>query len=111
MSMTATYEVVSPLGQELSGQLGGAGGRAKYSPALPIADLTGKRIGLIWTAFTNGNILVEAFGDLLKKRFKDLEVVKVAPGRNVAWGNYPDPSLPELARELRIDAAIVTAGC
>jgi len=32
------------------------------------------------------------------------------PGRNAKWGDYPDLSLPEYARELGIDAAIVTAG-
>ena len=70
----------------------------------------GKKIGLLWTVFTNGDILLEALADWITKRHPGLTCVKLMPGRNLNWGDYPDLSLPELAREMGIDAVIVTAG-
>ena len=110
MSTSPNFDVVSPEGRQ-STEPGIGGAIGTFPPAPPLDDLDGKRIALIWTAFTNGNILVEAFGDLLQKRFPTMTPVKLTPGRNVQWGDYPDPSLPALAREERIDAAIITAGC
>jgi hypothetical protein len=107
MASKPVYEIVSPIGEEA----GGALESVKFAPAPPLADLNGKRIGLVWTVFTNGDVLLEAFRELLGKRYPGLSFVNMAPGRNAAWGGYPDRTLPEFAREQGIDAAIVTAGC
>ncbi len=101
------YEVVSPLGEA---QTTTRQGKEKIPSAPPLARLQGKKIGLIWTVFTNGDILLEALADWIAKRYPGLECVKLMPGRNAKWGDYPDLSLPEYAREQGIDAAIVTAG-
>ena len=107
MSTQPLYEVVSPAGREPD-----AGARmAKRSPAAPLADLNGKRIGLVWTVFTNGNVLLEALRDLLAKRYRGMEFVELPPGRNTRWGEYPDRTIGDFARENRIDAAIVAAAC
>ena len=107
MSVKPLYEVLSPLGQDP--QATGAG-PAKIS-APPLADLKGKKIALIWTVFANGNIVLEAFADLLSRRYPGMEFVKLPPGRNAKWGQSPERSLTELVRENGIDAAIVAAGC
>jgi hypothetical protein len=104
MSSEPVYEIVSPLGADLSHSGG-------IAPAPSLRDFDGRRIGLIWTEFTNGNVLLEAFESLLGKRFPSLQFVKMAPGRNTEWGGSPDPTLTDLVREQRIDAAIITAGC
>lgn len=101
------YEIVSPEGEEPRG----AFDSGKFAPAPPLADLNGKKIGLIWTVFTNGNVLLEAFAELLARRYPGLSFVNIAPGRNAEWGGYPDRTLPEFTREQGIDAAIVSAGC
>ena len=104
MSATAQYEVVSPLGQ--------APDKARASQSAAALDrFDGKKIGLFWNGFTNGNLLLEAFAELLKKRFSDLEFVKLKSGRGLEWGNYPDRSLTALARESGIHAAIAGPGC
>ena len=104
MSSEPVYEIVSPLGADLSHSDGIAS-----APAL--RDFEGRKIGLIWTEFTNGNVLLEAFESLLAKRFPSLQFVKMAPGRHTEWGGSPDPTLTDLVRDERIDAAIITAGC
>ncbi len=104
------YEVLSPVGQDPNAKHGAAPGSGKFPPAAPLADLRDKKIGLIWTVFTNGNVLLKAFQDLLAKRFPTMKFVELPPGRNAKWGDYPDLSLPVFARESGIDAAIVTAG-
>jgi hypothetical protein len=35
----------------------------------------------------------------------------MAPGRGSSWGDHPDASIAELAREHGIDGAVVAAGC
>ncbi len=110
MSSEPVYEVVSPVGQESDGKGLKPLGEA-ISAAGPVAHLSGKKVGLIWTTFSNGNILLEALGELLSKRFPGLELVKLPPGRNLNWGDYPDRSLSSLAREQKLDAAIVAAAC
>lgn len=105
------YEVVSPAGEEPHGEPGTAMSAGSMAPAAPVADLNGKKIGLVWTLFTNGNILLEALRDLLAERYRGLEFVKLPPGRNLNWGDYPDRSLGAFARENGIDAAIVSVGC
>ena len=99
------YEVVSPLGRPPT-----EGGRTK-SAAPPLASLAGKRIGLFWNGFTNGNLLLEALAELLKKRCGDIDFVKLKSGRGLEWGTYPDRSLTEVARESGIHAAIAGPGC
>ena len=60
--------------------------RAGFPCAPPLAALNGRKIGLVWTVFTNGNLMPESLGDLLSKRFLDLEFVKLPPGRNATVG-------------------------
>ena len=107
MSIEPVYEIVSPLGDDHS-KLAGAGNPAS---AAPLPDLIHRKIGLIWTEFTNGDVLLDAFEDLLGKRYPSLCFVRMAPGRNTEWGGSPDPTLTDLVREQGIDAAIITAGC
>jgi hypothetical protein len=99
-----TYEALSP-----------AGAQEKVAEppldAKPLERLQGSRIGLIWTTFSNGNLLLEALGRLLAQRHPGVHVEKVAPGRELEWGDYPDKTLTELVRERGLDAAIVTAAC
>lgn len=104
---TQHYEVVSPLGDERDARDGGT----QQSGSSPLDRLEGKRIGLIWTAFTNGDLVLRALQGHLAKRFSGLEFVDVMPGKGLRWGDHPEPSIADLAREARIDAAIVTAGC
>ena len=109
MATQPLYEVVSPVGQE--GNAGDSRSGEKKSPAAPLATLNGKKIGLVWTVFTNGNVLLDALRDLLAKRYQGLEFVELPPGRNSRWGEYPDKTIGAFARENQIDAAIVTAAC
>ena len=89
----------------------GSGSREGIRSAAALGDLHGKKVGLIWTVFTNGNILLEALGELLAKRYRGLECVVLPPGKTARWGDPPERSLTELVREKGIDAAIVAAGC
>ena len=111
MPTNPQYEVVSPVGEEMDGTPGANRGVDKISPAAPLADLNGKKFGLIWTNFRNGDVLLEAFADLLGKRYQRLEFVKLPSGRTLSWGDYPDTTLAAIARENGIDAAIVAPGC
>jgi hypothetical protein len=101
--MSAQYEVVSPLGR--------APAAAANKAAAPLGEFAGKRIGLFWNGFTNGNLLLEAFADLISKRHAGVEFVKLKSGRNAEWGQYPERSLTEIARESGIHAAIAGPGC
>jgi len=101
------YEVVSPAGDACD-----AGGVVKKTAsAAPLADLKGKRLGLCWTAFANGDIVLRAFREHLASRYPDLEFVELMPGRGLRWGDHPDPSIAELVLEERLDAALISAGC
>jgi hypothetical protein len=101
------YHVVSPVGEA---ETTTREGRNNIPAAPPLANLTGQKIGLLWTVFTNGDILLNALADWITRKFPGVECVKLMPGRTLAWGDYPDLSLPDLAREMGVDAAIVTAG-
>mgnify|MGYP001220096466 CR=1 FL=1 len=102
-----SYDVVSPAGDARD-----AGDAVKKTwSAAPLADLKGKRLGLCWTAFTNGDIVLRAFREHLAGRYPDLEFVELMPGRGLRWGDHPDPSIADLVREQRLDAALITAGC
>jgi len=107
MTTEPVYEIVSPLGEDRS-RLAGSG---KFVSAPPLPDLGARKIGLIWTEFTNGDVLLDAFEELLANRHPSLSFVRMAPGRHTEWGGSPDPTLTDLVREQGIDAAIITAGC
>ena len=101
------YEVVSPVGDARNETRQGK----KTIPSAPaLQTLQGRRIGLLWTVFTNGNLLLESLGAWLTRHHPDTQWIRLMPGRNLNWGDYPDLSLPELAREMDVDAVIVTAG-
>jgi hypothetical protein len=105
--MSHDFEVVSPIGDARD-----AGRKeAKSFGALPLGDLNGKKIGLVWTEFYNGDTVLRAFREHLGKRYSDLEFIELAPGRDLRWGDHPTASIADLARENGIDAAVVAAGC
>ena len=95
------YSVVSPLGLVKEREI---------VPATPLDTLEGKRIGLVWAAFGNGDVLLEALGELIKQRYPSAELVPMNPGKDLKPSEYSDPSIMEVARENNIDAAIVTVG-
>jgi hypothetical protein len=104
--MTAKFEVVSPVGDPRD-----AGTETKSFGALPLDNLNGKKLGLIWTEFYNGDTVLRAFREHLGKRYPDLQFIEMPPGRDLSWGDHPTQSIAELARENRLDGAIVAAGC
>jgi hypothetical protein len=111
MSSKPEYEVVSPVGEQSRPQSRTEAG-PKYVPsAAPLNTLAGKKIGLVWTNFRNGDVLLEALADLLGRRFGTAEFLKLPSGRTLRWGDHPDESIASLAREHGIDAAIVAPGC
>ncbi|MND00209.1 hypothetical protein D3C83_187410 [compost metagenome] len=65
----------------------------------------------MWTAFSNGDLVLRALREHLAARIPDLEFVEMPPGRGLAWGDHPGRDIGELAREQALDAVIVTAGC
>ncbi len=97
------YEIVSPLAKKTTGTI----------PLVSsLANLEGKTIGLMWTLYTNGDVLANMLKDLLGKRFKNLEFVELPPGKGRQWGNYPDnATIGEVVKESGVDALIVTMGC
>lgn len=105
--MSLDYEVVSPIGDARDA----SGSRKKSFGAQPLDRLSGKKIGLVWTAFYNGDTVLRAFREHISKRHADLEFVEMAPGRGLDWGDHPDRSIADLAREHGIDAAVIAAGC
>ena len=103
--MTTTrpvYEVVSPASRRLVEEV---------SSASAVSSLEGKTIGFIWTIFTNGDVLADAFMDLLGKRSRGLSPIRLPPGKGLEWGNYPDKSIGTVAKEAGVDAVVVTVGC
>ena len=97
------YEIVSPLARKTS---------TTIPSASPLSSLDGKTIGLMWTLYTNGDVLANMLRDLLVKRFKNLKFVVLPPGKGRQWGNYPDnESIGEVVEESGVDAVIVTMGC
>lgn len=105
--MEPVYEVVSPAGDERD-----ASRRANSSVGAPPLDsLRGKKIGLVWTEFYHGDTVLHAFRQHLAAREPEIEFVEMPPGRGRAWGDLPDASIAELAREEGIDAAVIAAGC
>ncbi|MBI4303862.1 MAG: hypothetical protein HY665_05945 [Chloroflexi bacterium] len=97
----STYEVTSPLGMPAA---------AAQSISSRVRELEGKRIGIFWNGYKNGDVLSHALEELLTERFKGLRVIELASGER-PWGNRMDKKAPERAREARVDAAIGVAGC
>jgi hypothetical protein len=104
MNSSPEYEVLSPLG-EAPRQAAAA------RSAAPVDTLQGKKLGLFWNGFTNGNLLLEAFAELLARCYPAMQFVKLKSGRDLEWGTYPDRSLTDIAREAGIHAAIAGPGC
>jgi hypothetical protein len=96
-----TYKVVRPLGKS---------GVKEFSPAPPVTNLEGRKIGIFWTIFTNGDLLADVLSAELYRRYKRMEVVRLPAGKKVKWGDYPDESIDAVAREAGIDAAIILVG-
>ena len=101
MQVTQAYEALSPVAVPLTRKIGAAP---------PLASLEGKKIGFMWTIYTNSDLLAEALMDLLRKRFENLETVKLTAGKKQRWGEYPDPSIDEVVKESGVDAVIVGVG-
>jgi hypothetical protein len=95
------FEVMSPVGQPVA---------KKISPAPPISKMEGKKIGLMWTIYTNGDVLADALIESLGKRIKDIETVKLPSAKGRRWGEYPDESVEDVVREAGVDGIIVTVG-
>jgi hypothetical protein len=105
--MDPQYHVVSPIGDARD-----ASGRQKLAAgASPLDTLRGKKLGLIWAVFANGDIVLRAFREHLATRYPDLQFVEMPPGRGLNWGDHPEASVAELARENGLHAAVVAAGC
>ena len=96
------YEVVSPAGKPA------VKGIAQSGSGL---ELSGKKVGLVRIPFPNGDVLLEKLAELIGGRFDGMEFVKLPSGRTLNWGDYPDDSLTDIARESGIDAAMVAVGC
>jgi hypothetical protein len=100
-SQDGFYEVVSPVGKSA----------VHVFPLSPrLSTLEGRKIGFVWNLFANGDVLADALADHLARRFKGLETVRLPSGKELRWGDYPDPSIREVVRESGIDALIATAG-
>ncbi len=102
MSTKPEYKVVTPIGKP-SAQ------RIPLSPSL--SSLEGKTIALEWNNFPNGDVILDAFADLLGKRFKGLRGIKLPAGKGLKWGedNF-DKSVGAVVKESGADAAIVAVG-
>ena len=105
--MDPVYEVLSPIGDAQDASVS----NRKAFGAAPLESLDGKKLGLIWTEFANGDTALRAFRQHLTARYPGLELIEMEPGRGRRWGDHPDASIAELARENGIDGAIVAAGC
>ncbi len=96
------YEALSPVAEPLA---------RKISPASPLARLEGRKIGFMWTIYTNGDLLADALIDLLRKRFVNIETVKLPAGRARHWGEYPDhATIADVVKESGVDAVVVGVG-
>jgi hypothetical protein len=105
--MTPDFEVVSPIGDARDA----AASEKKTFGAAPLDSLNGKKLGLVWTEFYNGDTVLRAFREHLGKCYPDLQFVEMAPGRGLSWGDHPHASIAELGREHGIHGAVIAAGC
>ena len=100
------YEVLSPVGESVDDKTAPGEKSQKVNPAAALKDLNGKKIGLVWSAFKNGNVFLEAMEDLLGQRYKRAEFVRLPSGKGLRWGDHPQESMTEIAKEQKLDAAI-----
>lgn len=109
-SATPVYEVVSPEGVPVDNKPAARGATSgKHKPAAGVEDLNGKKIGLVWSAFKNGNVFLESMETLLGARFRGLEFVKLPGGNGLRFGDHPNEGVAQLAKEAGVDAAIAAA--
>ena len=101
MSAITSFEVLCPQAETVTKEI---------NPAPALSDLKGKKIALIWTAFTNGDTLADALANSISQSYKETLTVNLTPGKGVAWGTYPDESLTDLVKEAGVDAAVVLVG-
>ena len=104
MTLSPVYEVLSPQGEAVSAS-------SPSSNATALDAFAGRRIGLFWNGFTNGNLLLESLARLFERRFPGTTFIKLPAGRDLGWGHYPERSLTDVVREYGIDAAIAGPGC
>ena len=101
------YQVVSPVGESVDYKAAAKGEKSqRIPPAAAVPNLDGKKIGLVWSAFKNGNVFLEAMEDLLGQRYKRAEFVRLPSGKGLRWGDHPQESMTEIAKEQKLDAAI-----
>jgi hypothetical protein len=105
--MIPNYEVVSPIGDASDASIS----KNETVCAEPLDSLAGKKIGLVWTVFANGDTALRAIAQHLGALYSDLEFVEMEPGQGLSWGDHPDASIADLARQHGIDGAIIAAGC
>jgi len=107
VAVEPAYEVVNPVGDSVDDKAAAPGAKSgKIPAAAAVPDLNGKKIGLVWSAFKNGNVFLEAMQELLGKRFKGAEFIKLPGGKGLRWGDHPQESMAEVAKEAKLDAAI-----
>lgn len=74
-------------------------------------SLEGKKIGLVWNGFGGGEIILEAFAELLGHQSAGTEFIKLPSGKTETWGTPPhDGTTGQVAKEAGVDAVIVAAG-
>lgn len=65
-NLAVTLEVLNPTGKVVSAPF--------LKPAPRIADLNGKRIGLLWNGKKHGDLVLERIAEASEERFKNLHV-------------------------------------
>lgn len=102
-NLAVTLEVSNPTGNVVSAPF--------LKPAPRIADLNGKRIGLLWNFKKHGDLVLKRIAEALGERFKSLEFIKLPSGAKLPWGAYPDEkTIAEIAKNQGCDAIIGTIG-
>ncbi len=85
-------EVLNPVAQQR--------GMLATLPATPRPeDLSGKRVGLVWSGTHGGDVALNRVGEMLRERFDDLET------RFYTSGNYPAP--PQVLRQAAEECDVV----
>jgi hypothetical protein len=101
------YEVLSPVGVSIDDKTPAPGTKSgKIPPAPALQDLNGKKIGLVWSAFKNGNVFLEAMEDLLGSKFRGTQFLRLPSGKGLRWGDHPQESMIEIAKAEKLDGAI-----
>ncbi len=68
--MKKTLEVLNPVASR-QGEIG------QYSLAPRPKSLNGKKVGLFWNGKRNGDIALTRVGELLKSRFRDVQLIRI----------------------------------